>query len=327
MTFLSVDDCLSRFEELARAGSESSLDEQAWLLYSARYYAYIDALAVGGARSVAETIALLQELVPMAALLGDPKGIGPLASAQLELLQRASLNKNDAQLRAAICEFTTIVISVDPSASSVELLREQLEGFEEQARDEASRKIALDEIAEMESRLARRDQMTPAEQMRLHADFVEMDRRLSWEERAKRNWAAAKAPQHAGFRCWRRPGRRAARCPARRCSARRATCDAGGAGDSDGDGPGDGRGPRFRGSLLRAYGVAPVRGPGGRGVKPRPHARGSEPPAPGLGIACGRGPYPSAVRACAALWRRRFQGPPRGPVRAADGGGQHGCEA
>lgn len=182
-------------------------------------------------------------------------------------------------------------------------------------------------LARIESRLAAHDRMTPAEQTRLEADIAELDQRVQWDERSRRNSAAVKAPDRVAFRCRRRPARRAARRGARRCSARRATCDAGGAADGDGDGPGDADGPRPRRSLLRAYGVAPVRSPCGRGVKPRPHARGSERSVLGFGVACGRGPYPSVARACAALGRRRFQGPPRGPVRAADGGGHHGNEA
>jgi hypothetical protein len=207
------------------------------------------------------------------------------------------------------------------------LLREQLERLEECARVEASCKLAEAVLAEIQSRLERHDHMTPVEQMILQADIEELDQRMQWEERSRRNAAAVKAPERTAFRCWRRPARRAARRGARRCSARRATCDAGGAADADGDGPGGADGPRPRRSLLRAYGVAPVRSPGGRGVKPRPHARGSERSGRGFCVACGRGPYPSVARACAALWRRRFQGPPRGPVRGADGGGHHGNKA
>jgi len=315
MSFPSLDECLYRLFELGDIETESSQEEREQILLMIRYHAHTDALKSPCARSAADTITLLQEVLKMAASLGDPEGIEPLASAQLEMLQRAILNENGVKFHAAIRAYTAIAASVAPSARIVVLLRGTLNNLEECARVKASCKLAFAEIAEVES--------LPQEQR--DEKMRELDRRLWWEERSRRNCAAIGAPQRAGFLRRRRSTRRAPRVGARRCSARRATCDAGRASASDG--PGDGDGPSFRGSLLRAYGVAPVREPG----RPRGQtstARSGESAACfGLGVACGRGPYPSAARACAALWRRRFQGPPRGPVRAADGGGQHGCEA
>jgi hypothetical protein len=325
MTSSAIDGYMARLVELGRAGAESSLDERAWLLEVIRYHAYAEALGViNSGRSAAETIDLAQGLVSLAATVGDPMGVGPVAAAFLEMAQGAGRKENDAEFRASIPAFTAIAVSEGASEGSASLLRERLAGLEECARVNSSCKTAFAEIAEIESRQERHEHMTPAERMSLQADIDQLERRLQREERSWRSWVGVKAPHRAAFRRWRRPARRAARRGARRCSARRATYDAGGAANSDGDGPGGGDGPRPKRSLLRACGVASVRGPGGRGIKPRPHARGSEPPGSGLRVACGRGPYPSAARVFAALWRRRFQGPPRGPVRAADGGGQHG---
>jgi hypothetical protein len=319
-----------RLAEHERAGAASSLAERAWLLRMLRYHAVAAALGeVDCARGTAATVAFAQELVALAASVGDPLRIERFFSAYLEMMKRAGLKENNSEFRASVRALIAMATSEGMTGRWLALLREQLERLQECARVEASCKLAEVVLAEIQSRLERHDHMTPVEQMILEADIEELDQRMQWEERSRRNAAAVNAPERTAFRCWRRPGRRAARRGARRCSARRATCDAGGNADSggDGDGPGDADGPRPRRSLLRAYGIAPVRSPGGRGVKPRPHARGSEQSGRGSGVACGRGPYPSVARACAALLRRRFQGPPRGPVRGADGGGHHGNKA
>ena len=310
---------------LARARASSSDADRAWILRMLRYQAVAAALRdVRG--DAAETVALARELVELAPSVGDPLGVERFFSAYLAMMDRVALNENNSEFRASVRTFIVMVNSEGVTGRWLVVLREQLKLLDECARVEASAKATEDELAEIESRLAMHDEMTPAEQMKLQADIEELDQRVQWGERSRRSTAAVKAPERAAFRCWRRTARRAPRRAVRRCSARRATCDAGGAAAGEGDGPGDPDGPRPRRSLLRAYGVAPVRSPGGRGVKPRPHARGSERPKLGFGVACGRGPYPSVARACAALWRRRFQGPPRGPVRVADGGGHRGSD-
>ena len=285
---------------LAQLESESAawtLGERAWLLRMLRYHTVAASLRdVDSGHGTAAIVGLAQELVALAASVGDPLGIEQFFSAYLEMMKRAGLNENSSELRESVRALIEMATSEGMTGRWLILLVAQRERLDECARVEASWKMIEAALAEIEPRLAKHDQMTLAEQKALQADIEEIDRRIRWEERSRRNSAGVNAPERTAFRCWRRPARRAARRGTRRCTSRRATCDAGGAAGGDGDGPGGAEGPRPRRSLLRAYGVAPVRSPGGRGVKPRPHARGSEPPALGVGVACGRGPYPSAAR-------------------------------